>query len=291
MNIHHLELFYYVARHGGIAAAVRNIPYGIQQPAVSGQIAKLEEHLGVKLFERRPFALSPEGAELFGFIEPFFAKLDDVEAAIRGGGAPQLRIAAPAIALHDYVPAVLERVRAQFREFRLRLHEASQPDAEKLVRSGEVDIAITLVEKKLRDGTQARALLDLPLVLLVPKRHALRDAETLWRSDKIEQTLISLSPADAVSMRFQEELEKRGLVWNCGIEVNSLSLIECYVENGYGIGLSVIVPGAEPPKSLRALPLAGFPPVTVGAIWARNLSPIAGQFLAELEVEAASHRA
>ena len=38
MNVHHLELFYYVARHGGISAAVRYIPYGIQQPAVSGQM-------------------------------------------------------------------------------------------------------------------------------------------------------------------------------------------------------------------------------------------------------------
>ena len=43
MNIHHLELFYYVAKHGGIMEAVRQIPYGIQQPAVSSQIAQLEE--------------------------------------------------------------------------------------------------------------------------------------------------------------------------------------------------------------------------------------------------------
>jgi len=57
MNIHHLELFYFVEKHGGIAAAVRNIPYGIQQPAVSGQIAKLEESLGSQAFQRRPFAL------------------------------------------------------------------------------------------------------------------------------------------------------------------------------------------------------------------------------------------
>ena len=33
MNIHHLELFYYVAKFGGISEAVRNMPYGIQQPA------------------------------------------------------------------------------------------------------------------------------------------------------------------------------------------------------------------------------------------------------------------
>ena len=68
MNIHHLELFHYVAKHGGIAAAVRRMPYGIQQPAVSGQIARLEEALGAKLFNRRPFSLLPAGAELFEFI-------------------------------------------------------------------------------------------------------------------------------------------------------------------------------------------------------------------------------
>ena len=66
MNIHHLELFYYVARHGGIMPAVRNIPYGIQQPAVSAQVAQLEEFLGVTLFQRRPFALTPEGEASFG---------------------------------------------------------------------------------------------------------------------------------------------------------------------------------------------------------------------------------
>lgn len=71
MNVHHLELFYYVARHGGIMEAVRNMPYGIQQPAVSGQLLQLESHLGVKLFRRRPFELLPAGTELYEFIRPF----------------------------------------------------------------------------------------------------------------------------------------------------------------------------------------------------------------------------
>jgi DNA-binding transcriptional LysR family regulator len=42
VNIHHLELFYYVAGHGGISEAVRHMPYGIQQPAVSDQVIQLE---------------------------------------------------------------------------------------------------------------------------------------------------------------------------------------------------------------------------------------------------------
>ena len=71
MNIHHLELFYYVARHGGISRAVRSMPYGIQQPAVSSQISQLEEFLGVILFHRRPFALTPEGEKLFEFVSDF----------------------------------------------------------------------------------------------------------------------------------------------------------------------------------------------------------------------------
>jgi hypothetical protein len=67
MNIHHLELFYHVARHGGISGAVRHMPCAIQQPAVSNQIRQLEEDLGVKLFERQPFQLTPEGGKLIAF--------------------------------------------------------------------------------------------------------------------------------------------------------------------------------------------------------------------------------
>ena len=85
MNIHHLELFYYVAKHGGIMPAVRNIPYGIQQPAVSAQVAQLEEFLGVTLFQRRPFALTPAGEKLYGFIQPFFRTLTRSPANFKAG--------------------------------------------------------------------------------------------------------------------------------------------------------------------------------------------------------------
>ena len=188
MNIHHLELFYFVAKHGGIAAAVRNIPYGIQQPAVSGQIAKLEESLGTKLFQRRPFALSPTGTELFEFIRPFFENIDVVAERLRQNSSPQLRIAAPAIVLHDYLPQILQRVRAKFPAFRLYLHEATRTDAERLLLARDVDLAIMLIDKKSRAGIQVRPLLELPLILLVHKKSKLTRAEELWKRDKIEET-------------------------------------------------------------------------------------------------------
>src|SRR5580692_9421319 len=114
MNIHHLELFYYVARHGGISQAVRKIPYGIQQPAVSGQIAQLEEFLGTTLFQRRPFALTPPGEKLYQFIEPFFSRLDEVSRELQGGATHQLRIGASDIVLRDHLPELLQAARKKF---------------------------------------------------------------------------------------------------------------------------------------------------------------------------------
>ena len=286
MNIHHLELFYYVAKHGGIASAVRNIPYGIQQPAISGQMAKLEESLGVKLFNRRPFALSPAGEELFQFVEPFFANIGAVAKKIRGDATPQLRIAAPTMALHDYVPELLHRVREKFPTFRLNLHEASQPEAEGLLQAQEIDLAITSIEKKPRAGLHSQALVELPLVLLVAKKHPLKNAQELWKRDKIEETLITFPPTEPVFIQFQRGLKALGVEWFSGIEVNSINLIECYVANGFGIGLTAAVPGMRCNPLVRRLPLDGFPPVTIGAVWSGKLSPIARQFLAEVEAQA-----
>src|SRR5437660_6391041 len=286
MNIHHLELFYFVAKHGGIAAAVRNVPYGIEQPAVSGVIAKLEESLGTKLFQRRPFALSPSGLELFEFIKPFFDNIEIVGEKLRQNRSPQLRIAAPSIVLHDYIPELLQKLRTKFPEFRLYLHEAARAEAERLLLAREVDLAITLVEKKPRAGLQVRPLLELPLILLVHRKSRLARAEELWKRDKIEETLVSFPRTDPVHAYFQRGLERLGVEWFCGIEVNSARLIERYVASGYGIGLAVAVPGFKPPPQLRALPLSHFPPVVVGAAWSGKLSNIAQQLLAELETEA-----
>jgi len=101
MNVHHLELFYYVAQHGGIMEAVRKMPYGIQQPAISGQILQLEADLGVKLFHRRPFKLTASGEELYHFIYPFFSNVNQFGNYLRGGTSQSLVLAAPVMALRD----------------------------------------------------------------------------------------------------------------------------------------------------------------------------------------------
>src|SRR4030095_11968269 len=141
MNIHHLELFYYVASHGGISEAVRNMPYGIQQPAISGQILQLEEFLGVTLFQRRPFGLTAQGQELYTFIQPFFDNINAMADKLRGGISQHIRIGASEVVLRDYLPPVLQTLRGQFPQLKLTLREGYQPQLESWLSKQEIAFA------------------------------------------------------------------------------------------------------------------------------------------------------
>jgi DNA-binding transcriptional LysR family regulator len=286
MNIHHLELFYYVARHGGIMPAVRNIPYGIQQPAVSAQVAQLEEFLGVTLFQRRPFALTPEGEKLYKFIQPFFANLDKVAAEFQGGQARYIRIGASTIILRDHVPRLLRAVQKKFPGLKVSLREGYPAHLEALLQKEEIDLAVTIIEKKSTPGIRSLALLELPPVLLVEKNSAVAAAEQLWQRDKIDERLICLPPGELLCKNFQAELGRLGVDWFPSIEASSADLIETYVANGLGIGVSVAIPKKPLPPNVRALPLRGFPPVVIGAMWRGRTTPLLEAFLEEMKLRA-----
>ena len=288
MNIHHLELFYYVARYGGITEAVRNIPYGIQQPAVSGQVLQLEEYLGATLFQRRPFALTPAGDKLYRFIEPFFANLDNIAGQLQGGKARQIRIGASSIVLRDHLPEFFRSVRRRYPNLKIALREGYQAELEALLQKQELDLAVTVIEKKSAPGIHALALIKLPLALLVEKNSRLTAAEELWRRDRIEEPLICLPAAEAICRHFQQGLSRLGVDWFPGIEVSSLDLIETYVANGFGIGISVVLPGTAVSPKVRLLPLpeSAFAPVVVGALWRGKTSALLQTFLDEMQLRA-----
>jgi DNA-binding transcriptional LysR family regulator len=286
MNVHHLELFYYVARHGGIMPAVRNIPYGIQQPAVSSQIAQLEEFLGVTLFHRRPFALTPEGEKLFEFIRPFFSNLEKVADELQGGQARRIRIGASTIVLREHLPELFRDVRKKFPGLKLSLREGFPIQFEEWLQRDEIDLAVTLMEKKTAPGIHSLALLELPLVLLVKKNSGIGSAEELWQRDKIDEPLICLPQGETVCRNFQQKLNALGVDWFPGIEVSSLELIETYVANGLGAGVTLALPGKKFPSHVRALPLNGFSPVIVGALWRGRKTPLLETFLKEVKLRA-----
>jgi DNA-binding transcriptional LysR family regulator len=288
MNIHHLELFYYVARYGGISNAVRNIPYGIQQPAVSGQVAQLEEYLGVTLFRRRPFALTQAGEKLYGFILPFFSKLDSVAEELQGGKARQVRLGASPVVLREHLPEFLKAIQRKNPMLRFALKEGTPAGLEDMLDREEIDLAISVMENKPGTGMRWEALIELPLALLVPASSGIREPGELWTQDKIQEPLICLPATEPVCKRFQQGLSRLGTDWFPTIEVSSLDLIETYVANGFGIGISVRLPRAQPAEGVRVLELDGgdFAPIVIGALWRGNAEGLLEVFLDEMRLAA-----
>jgi DNA-binding transcriptional LysR family regulator len=274
MNIHHLELFYYVAKHGGISRAVRAMPYGIQQPAVSSQILMLEQDLGAKLFERTPFRLTPTGEELMAFAAPFFDNLGPVATRLRRSAAPQLRIGAAELTLRDHLPAIIGLLRAHEPKVRLSLRSGFQPQIERWLLDKEIDLAITPMDSRPPAGIGHRKLLRVPLVLLVPRKAPWKTAAALFAGGLPEEPLISLPAAECMSRVFQRHLKSLRVAWTPAIEASSLDLITRYVASGYGIGVNVAIPGVVKRRDVRVLPLEGCPPVEVVAMWRGQPTPL-----------------
>ncbi|HEY8904205.1 MAG TPA: LysR family transcriptional regulator [Chthoniobacterales bacterium] len=283
LNLHHLELFYYVARHGGIVQACRHIPYGVQQPAVSAQIIRLEEELGTTLFRRRPFQLTPAGRELFESIAAFFGNLPELEERLRGGSNRTLRLAGLTGVMRDQAPELLARMKKRHSDCRLTVQEASQKQAEQLILQGDADLAVTVLDDTLTSGIRSRQLARLPLVLWVKEDAPFRTAsQAITAGGAGRLDLVSLGSHELLPRLFARGLKKLGRTWPISIQVSSTELVGPYVERGLGAGLTVATPHVPIPAGVRAIPLKGFPSLSVGAFWSGRLSPLATELLDDL---------
>ncbi len=283
-NLHHLELFYHVARSGGITAAARSMPYGIQQPAISGQIALLEAELGVRLFQRRPFRLTPEGSDLYEFLAPFFGVLPEVAARIAGRASRRLRLAAPATIIRRHLPDVLATVREKQPDFELCLSDTDQRGAFAMLEREEVDLAVCELEARPPARIRTEVLISMPMLLLLPSSYKV--ARSGMHGMAVDLPLIR-PPADtAMSRLFAKALAKARLDWPSRIEVNSLEMVHAYVAQGFGAGLSVKAPGIALPKGTRAWQIPDCPELVIAAAWRGKLSPLAGMVLEGLRKRA-----
>jgi len=285
MNVHHLELFFYVAKYEGITAAVRKMPYGIQQPAVSGQILQLENSLGVKLFNRRPFALTSAGEELYDHIYPFFSKIGTVESQLKGEERNTLRVAASAMVLKTHLPIVLGVMKRENPDLKLQLKHVSPAELLRSVQEELVDLAITVVAGDLVDPIKLDVLLDLPLVLLVPKDYEEKNFEDILQVDayekgmEIKYPLVAMEEDEIIMKAFQRFVSKKEVVWNSSVQVSALDVIQEYVIQGFGVGLSLKVPGRKFSDKVRAIPLPGCDDLKLGVIYQGKLKPIGQDFV------------
>ena len=85
LNYHHLHYFWTTAKEGGIARASAKLH--LSQPTISAQIKRLEEMLGVKLFQRqgRSLALTDTGRVVFHYADEIFGAGRDLLDAVKYG--------------------------------------------------------------------------------------------------------------------------------------------------------------------------------------------------------------
>jgi len=237
----------------------------------------------VKLFHRRPFALTPAGDELYDFVYPFFSRLDHVASRLRGEESQHLRLTASAMALTHHLPKVLERVRSEYEGLRLTLREVKSTEVEAALQKQEADVAIAILHRKTAPGIKSVKLLELPLVILAPAGSDLQRFAALTKravGGQIQEPLISLPAHEKVPQLFQAGLTQRNLIWETSMEVSDLGLISEYVANGFGWGVSVDIPGIGVPDSVMKLRLPGdFSPLVIGALHTGDLKPVAARFV------------
>ena len=255
VNLHHLELFYYVVKARGISNAVRIIPSGIQQPAISLQLRKLESDIGAPLFRRKPFELTPEGEKLMKFLSHFFDNIDSELTALRNTAAIPLRIGCPSIISSHYLPLLIREVVEKYPTLLPRIFEADGRHAISMLMENEVDAAITFAAPTQNKSLHVVKLAKIPMALVVPGKHRFAVRGFWPKSDFPGERWIALQENSGGTMELLAGLSQFGITPEFSVSTNSIEAALNYVEMGMGIALM-----ARPPESiLRDRKLAVLP--------------------------------
>ncbi|NMO54109.1 LysR family transcriptional regulator [Actinoplanes sp. TBRC 11911] len=182
LDLTRLRVLVAVARHGSVTAAAQALHYA--QPSVSHHLARLEAETGSRLVQRagRGIRLTDAGRLLADRAAEILGRLDAAEAelaehtGLRGG---RVRLAAFPSALGTFVPVAAATFAAAYPGVDLRFREAEPPETVKLLRGGEVDVALlfTYPGDPAPDlaGLRHETLLDEPMHLITTTGGALAD--------------------------------------------------------------------------------------------------------------------
>jgi DNA-binding transcriptional LysR family regulator len=185
-----------------------------------------------------------------------------------------LRLGGAELALRHHIPVVMQRVKQRFRKLRFSLRSGFQTQLEDWLRDGQIDLAVGPVEARPPARLHQLRLACVPLVLLVPRSRPWKHAADLWAQKKITEPLIGLPAATSVMRNFQKDLKRQGLTWPQAVEATSVELVTRYVANGDGCGVNLAIPSIIKHRNVRALPLAGFEPMTMGVLWRGEPTPL-----------------
>jgi LysR family hydrogen peroxide-inducible transcriptional activator len=190
MDRYLLRYFLAVAELGSFSKAAARV--SVTQPTLSVGIAKLEEQLGARLFERttRRVSLTPAGSK---FLQHARRITQEYEAALRDvSETPQLKRVRAGIL--STIPARdLERVVAQHAKNSggeaLEILDSTERDIANRLSDGRLDVAITILRPGLESFAQEK-LRNEPYVLFVAANHKLSGVESIGGGELAGETMI-----------------------------------------------------------------------------------------------------
>jgi DNA-binding transcriptional LysR family regulator len=275
LDLHRLRLLREFAERGTIAATAAALGY--TPSAVSQQLAALEREAGVPLLDRaaRSVELTDAGRRLAVHAEIILAQVEAAEADLSAGEQePSGRVCVAAFpsAAVAFAPALARSLRAH-PGLTLLLRQAVTAEGLRLVRSGEVDVAIV-------DDWSGRLagqgpgtlrfylLLRDPLVLAVPRGHRLADPAVPVDLRVLRETSRWLAaPAGEPSRQAVDRLlEAAGGTPAVPWEFEGLGTILALVGRGIGVAAVPRLALAAGERGVMVRELAG--PVPARQIWA-----------------------
>jgi DNA-binding transcriptional LysR family regulator len=249
------------------------MPYGIQAPAVSKQVALLEKMAGERLFNRTPFSLTPAGERIWAKAKIFIGGLVALTEELAQGPSVRIRVTSLEWVLQNHVTELVGFLHHRDVNATFALPPAGQNQMVRWLCDDQIDLAIGPLPEDLPASVDYQPLLELPLALLVQRRRenaAIKTASHFLQPSPRRAKLVCPLRHEAVTRTFMGEMEKRGLDWPVYIEAGSSSSVAKYVADGHGVGVVPNFPDLVNHPKLRALPLEGFPKITIAVMWQKS---------------------
>jgi LysR family hydrogen peroxide-inducible transcriptional activator len=206
MNLRDIKYILAVAetRHFGKAAE----RCFVSQPTLSGQIKKLEDQLGVVIFERtnRSVEVTPIGTEILNHARLLVEQADAIEQVARAHQDPlagPLRVGAIPTLSPYLMPLVLVPLKRRCPQLKLVLFEETTDALLRRLDQHELDAALLATPTSNPDLTSI-PLFDEPFWLAHPRKHPLYDKDDITQDDLESIDLLLLSEGHCLSHQVME---------------------------------------------------------------------------------------
>jgi LysR family hydrogen peroxide-inducible transcriptional activator len=249
MNLRDLRYLLAVVEHGHFRRAAEAC--GVSQPTLSIQLRKLEEQLGVTLFERASKTATPTAAceRLLGHVRAAVAEADAIYAAARSlrdplSGPFRLGII-PTLAPY-LLPLVFAPLRAALPALEVEPWEDQTAALLERLRAHELDAALLATEVDAPD-LASRALFEEPFLAALSPEHPLAGRPSVAEEELAPDILVL---ADGHCLR-EQALAACGRAGALGgpLRAASLSTLLNMVAAGYG---TTLIPGLAAGAALDA---------------------------------------